>query len=414
MTENAITSLSGHQVLHLNSWHFVLIAVLFVLALRCARSPAARKASLLVLSAYFLFFFLPNWYSAVTLAGVWAATYLLGEIRAATGARFPSWVMLALWILMWTFLFMARDGGFLADVNLFHYYPVYLIGISYIVFRCMHYIVDAEFIERRNPITLLNYLFFFPTYLSGPIERYERFEAFQSSPSSSRVDVLSACHRIADGAIKKYILADYLITFSLLAKRPESQWPVPLLWVGFLLVWWVVYLDFSGYCDIVIGICKLAGFDLTENFDRPFLARNVGEFWKRWNITMTDFVRTYIFSPIAHLIIRRTAKNTQFLCITALWFGTMLLIGVWHETSWGLAMFGVIHGSALALRQFFRQYAFPRFSDGLRTWLDCSPYAINGCRVAMYLLNCTACLFFAVPSVAGATSILKAMFGLGY
>ena len=166
--------------------------------------------------------------------------------------------------------------------------------------------------------------------------------------------------------MKKYVLADNLMAWGLLVDPPVVGLARPLLWLSVLALSLLLYLDFSGYCDIVIGVAALMGFRLMENFDRPFLATNLQDFWNRWHISLTSIVKDYVFTPLYHYSAGHFRPRWQFASAMAVYFFSMMLIALWHGTTWGFFVFGVLHGSMLVWLQLFRRFIYPRFGVALR------------------------------------------------
>ena len=137
-----------------------------------------RKPALTCLNFYFLSLLVRAAYPLGVLFGLLAATYVLGELKVRCGSRVPQAVWTLAVVALWSFLFLAKDSLLLGPANPFYAHPLQLVGISYLVFRCIHYLSDVECLEGRHPLTFLNYAIFFPTLLAGPIERYERFQPF--------------------------------------------------------------------------------------------------------------------------------------------------------------------------------------------------------------------------------------------
>ncbi|MBN1943459.1 MAG: MBOAT family protein [Phycisphaerae bacterium] len=295
-------------------------------------------------------------------------TYGIGEIRFRWETKLPGWVPFLLTVFCWGFLILAKNPNLVSPVNVFRLYPIRIVGISYMVFRCMHYMLDAAMIEKRRMGTLLNYVVFFPTLLAGPIERYENFQAYyEQDKLLDPESVLPALHRIANGVIKKFLIADTLASLQLC--RPDRS--AELLWIGMFLQLAILYWDFSGYCDIVIGLSRLFRMKLCENFNKPWLARNVQEFWERWHISLTSLIRDYCFNPISVMIVRRVKPARQFPLIVLAYFFTMMLIAFWHGTTMGFFWFGLIHGTMLVLSQCTKHYILPRLGASARTkWMD--------------------------------------------
>lgn len=348
---------TGTQGVSLNSWHFLLIAFVAIACCRLVPSVPLRQACLLSLNAYFLSFFLPGPSAAIVLGVFLVATYGVAKLKLWYGQSWPAAMTVAFVVAFWAFLFLIKDPQLLVAVNPFSHFPLYLVGISYIVFRAVSYVIDVETFQNRSVINFLNYMLFFPTLLAGPIERYDRFERNEreSLPSDAGT-VLAALHRIANGFIKKFVIADNLAALGIFSQPTDAAMALPLVWLGVLLQLALIYLDFSGYCDIVIGVAALMGIRIAENFNRPYLATNVQEFWNRWHMTLTLFIRDYVFMPLSKSVVRTIRPCWQLYVLSVIYLITMMLIALWHGTTMGFFIFGLIHGIALVWIQVQRKW----------------------------------------------------------
>ena len=339
--------------LGLNSWVFALLGLLAVLAGR-GLPRIGRRAALLLLDALFIAFFIHGWLDLAVLAGFVLLTWGIGRWRAVDPARVTTAAIGAVMVGLWTFLFLVRDPDLLGVANPFHHAPVRIIGISYLVFRSISWINEADLVEERGLLAYLHYLLFFPTLLSGPIERWRAFSKMDEEPPKPLSEtLLPGLHRITTGLLMKFVLADNL--WPLCLAGLESDSPTSVLWAGVMLQYPLLFLDFAGYCHVAIGLATVIGFPIVENFNRPFKSRNVAEFWERWHISLSTMVRDYVFTPFAKLVLLRSPKAWQFVGLTAVYFGSTVLIGVWHDTTIGFAVFGVLHGGALVVLQIKRK-----------------------------------------------------------
>ena len=269
-------SASLATILPINSFSFALLALAGILGCRLAPRLSVRQVVLCVLNVYFLHYFLHTLYETLLLAGFLLTVFAAGRSKQKYPRLWPAPVVAAAMVALWVFLFLVKDPALVPAVNPFSYYPVKLIGISYIVFRCISYLMEVDLTQRSSLLDFFNYVVFFPTFIAGPIERYSRFTSAGLPPVTAwREQFYPALNRILNGLIKKFVLADNLMVFGIFALSQEGSFSLWLLWLGALLMLFLIYLDFSGYCDIVIGLAKLMGFQITENFNRPFAARNV-------------------------------------------------------------------------------------------------------------------------------------------
>jgi D-alanyl-lipoteichoic acid acyltransferase DltB (MBOAT superfamily) len=385
------------QGLTFNSFHFLVFCVLGVTVVRLLGGSRLKKWAILALNVYFLAQVVTGPAPFIFLAGLLLLTYLLGELRVRCPHRVPRSVLPAAVLLLWALLFAVKDPLFAVAANPFHYYQVLFIGFSYIVFRCIQYVMDVETFESRSLVTLVNFVVFFPTLFAGPLERYEVFQQFQDGPGAAEdTSVLWGLHRIASGLVKKYVLADNLMVFGFFSMPLDRPWPAGMLWIGVLSQLALLYLDFSGYCDIAAGLCRLMGLPLVENFNRPWLARDIQDFWNRWNISLSNFFRDYFFSPLSHLIIYHARRQYQFYLMTLIYFATMVLIALWHGLTAGFLAFGVLHGLALVAFQAGKRLR----AAGWSWWPPAAPDSALGTALARGALYCFVS-FSLVPGYCG-------------
>jgi len=218
------------------------------------------------------------------------------------------------------------------------------IGISFYTFKSLSYVIDI-YLETMKPTNSFRdfslFVFFFPNILAGPIDRASKFlPQVQRDYNITRRDIAMGLMLIMMGLVKKIMIADYIsLNFV------DRVFEVPLRFTGvenLLAVYGYtlqLYADFSGYSDIAIGISLLLGFKLMENFNYPFKAKSIADFWRRWHISLSSWLLDYVFRPLQiNLRNWRTAGNIASLIIT------FVLIGFWHGVSWAFVIWGLMHG----------------------------------------------------------------------
>jgi D-alanyl-lipoteichoic acid acyltransferase DltB (MBOAT superfamily) len=223
------------------------------------------------------------------------------------------------------------------------------IGISFFTFHAISYVVDLGRGTIRRPMSLLDFLLymaFFPHLVAGPIVRAAEFApqiAWKLDPR--RINAAPAFRLIAAGLFKKVVIstfvADQIVDPVFRAPTQHSAWEV--LW-GILGYAVQIYADFSGYTDIAIGCALLLGFRFPQNFDAPYIARSVQDFWRRWHMTLSRWLRDYLYIPLGGN--RKGVTRTYFNLMM-----TMLLGGLWHGADWKFVVWGSIHGGALAVER---------------------------------------------------------------
>lgn len=242
-------------------------------------------------------------------------------------------------------------GGFGGDSNLLALRIILPIGISFYTFQAISYVMDV-YRERMLPAKFIDFavlLTFFPHLVAGPIVRPSEFIPQLQSPRSPRDIPLSpALVLIAAGLIKKVVIADQLGRLSVDqvfgAPSAYSSWDILIAILAFGVQ---IYCDFSGYTDMAIGIAMLLGFRFPQNFDRPYRAASLQDFWRRWHMTLSRFLRDYLYVGLGgnQKGERRTAINL---------IATMTIGGFWHGASITFIVWGLLHGIGLAVERYLR------------------------------------------------------------
>lgn len=238
-------------------------------------------------------------------------------------------------------------------------------GLSFYTFANLSYIIDVKkgvLLPEPSLKNYLTYITFFPIVQMGPIERAkDLLPQLSKRFSLSREDVAEGYFLILSGAIKKMVIGDYvnLHLVSQVFSSPERYTGMENLAaiLGYSLV---IYCDFSGYTDMARGIARWMGFDIKVNFNFPYRSENIGEFWRRWHISLSSWLRDYIFLPVAFRLSRFTKKEYLFsrnylrtdiviFNLTALI--TFTICGLWHGIGWNFLLWGLLHGIALGVQK---------------------------------------------------------------
>jgi len=247
-----------------------------------------------------------------------------------------------------------------------------VVGLSYVLFRVLQVMIDVY--DRNIPkkislVDYFNFVCFFPCFLSGPIQRYQDFYLQQQKlPSAgiSRDDVFKAFSRIVNGYIKVVFLASiFENTFS--SQYLEFNYALGKIhghgigilsgWFAFALFWFLfkLYMNFSGYMDIVIGLGKLFCFNLPENFNQPFTSKNFLDFWGRWHITLAEWFKFYVFNPVSKAIMYRFDSPAAIPYVgVAAYFITFFIMGIWHGTTLIFVVYGLFLGFGVAVNKLYQ------------------------------------------------------------
>ncbi|MGH3665427.1 MAG: MBOAT family O-acyltransferase [Egibacteraceae bacterium] len=272
------------------------------------------------------------------------------------------------------------------------------VGISFFTFQAISYVVDVyrRHIDPATPIDFAVYLAFFPHLVAGPIVRATEFVPQLCRPRDPRrVDGARAFTLIAGGLFKKVVVANLLATTLVdpVFASPASHSSAEILAAiyGYAVQ---IYADFSGYTDIAIGCALLLGFQFPQNFDRPYTAVSLQDFWRRWHMTLSRWLRDYLYIPLGgseagagdtRVAARRTERNLLL---------TMVLGGLWHGAAWTFVVWGVLHGLGLMLGR--RRAADPKR-------LRATPWVA---RLLTFHVVCLAWVFFRADSLAAAGTLL--------
>lgn len=240
--------------------------------------------------------------------------------------------------------------------------PMYLrvFGLSYIVFRQIDYLFyEGEY--NHSLFLYLSYLLSFYSIVAGPIQRYEAFSKTLLEPSDDldNSSVLNQINRIVNGYLKVFLISALLHNYadSLFLKIPSN----PLLILPFAFVNMAyIYFNFSGYCDVVIAFARLANFELPENFNKPYLAHDINDFWNRQHISLTQWITDYIFVPLSYKLmsIKIMSFNTaQYITF----FITFLIAGLWHGTNLNYLVYGLLQGLGVCLVKAYNDFLKKKF-----------------------------------------------------
>jgi alginate O-acetyltransferase complex protein AlgI len=289
------------------------------------------------------------------------------------------------------------------------------LGFSYVSFRMISTLRDRQSgkLPALSLREYLTYLLFFPAYTAGPIDRPERFiKDYRVLPRLDAARLVEGGSRIVIGIFKKFVIADSLAIFSLDASRAAEAPSAGALWLLLYAYTLRIYFDFSGYSDIAIGIGILFGIKLPENFDRPYLKDNLTAFWQSWHITLSNWVRFYVFTPLSRFLLTRPRKPSPTMIVLITQIVTMVVIGLWHGITLNFVIWGLWHGIGLFVHKLFtdRTRAFyqglkdrPREAHAL-SWL--------GMLITFHYVA-LGWLWFALPDPALSFNVLRRLFGGG-
>jgi D-alanyl-lipoteichoic acid acyltransferase DltB (MBOAT superfamily) len=252
------------------------------------------------------------------------------------------------------FNFFSENIADFASLVHWNYSPYLLqivlpLGLSFHVFQSLGYVIEVykkRFSPEKNYITYALYVMFFPQLVAGPIERAQHLLPQLATVNEfNYLNARRGLERMLWGLFKKVVIADQIAQMinPFYSTVPTDTWL--LIAVAFLFSF-QIYADFSGYSDIAIGSAMMLGYNLTENFNRPFSSKSFAEFWRRWHISLSNWLRDYLYYPLS-LSFKNVSKFKLYFSL----FITFVIIGLWHGANWTYVMFGVIHGFYMVIER---------------------------------------------------------------
>jgi alginate O-acetyltransferase complex protein AlgI len=352
------------------SFQFVLFGLAVAAISNLSRSSGWTMAVLLVASLIFIGLLTPDPLLLLPLAAFLLLGYAGLQILANGWSRarpslLASVVFVYIWLKKYTFLPHA----------IFLDFPYFTLGLSYIFFRVLHLLIETN--DKNPKVSFSRYLVYclnFTTFVSGPIQKYDDFvDQFARTQIYLTARVTATqIERLIRGFFKVNVVALILNVFQtdaadqlMLAIPPQQKFlfavELAIIYPAFL------YANFSGYIDIVIAIARLLNLRLPENFDRPFSASSFLDFWNRWHITLSSWLKTYVYNPLLLALMRRNSSRAlePFLGASC-FFVTFFLVGIWHGRTSEFVMFGLLQGGGVAVNKLW-QVALS-YSFGLKAY----------------------------------------------
>lgn len=365
-----------------------------VLLTKLIRNVKLQNILLVVLSLLFYAWSNPIYVVLLILSILWNY-FTAFELEAQNDEKTKKILLIVSVVVNLFILGFYKYTGFLMDIlhiqsDLKIALPV---GLSFFTFSELSYIFDVyngKSKPQKNIILFTLYVSFFGKISMGPIVSYHEMEDQLRNRTLSKAQYASGMVLISKGLIKKVLLADQLSYVYSILQNNTSTLGVWLLAISYMLQ---IYFDFSGYSDMAIGLSKFFGFDFKPNFDHPYTATSVQDFWRKWHISLSQWFRDYVYIPLGG---NRVDKNTYIRNIFIVWFCT----GLWHGANWTFILWGLYYGCPLLLEKFF-----------LREKLEKLPKPIS--HIYTLLVVLIGWVFFMSPNITTAFSTLGKMIGIG-
>jgi alginate O-acetyltransferase complex protein AlgI len=388
------------------SWAFLVFLALVLLGLRLAPNRTVRQALLLLASCYFYAYWDPR-YLLLLLTPSAIDYFAALKIEESDEPRIRKrWLLFSLITnlgLLGYFKyadFFVQQFSVLLGVEGRHLDILLPVGISFYTFKTMSYVIDVYRRDMRASRSLWRYAMFvtyFPELVAGPIVRASVFLPQMTRslhPSWPRAWV--GAQAILLGFTKKLVVADRLAPFADSVFAAPANFSSATVLSAVVAYSLQIYCDFSGYSDIAIGVSRIIGYDLPENFNMPYAATSITEFWRRWHMTLSQWLRDYLYIPLGG---NRAGKWRTYLNL----FLTMLLGGLWHGASWTFVFWGFLHGLGLAVHK----VRLDRIKEGRGRPL----HPVVGWLLT-YAFVCIAWVFFRAPDFSTALVIVRKLLWL--
>ncbi len=359
--------------------------------------PGIRAKNALLLPASLIFYAAGEPVYVLLLLVSIAMNYGFG--RLVTGKRSKLWLTLSVLLNLGMLGVYKYTDFLLGSVNSLFGTAIPLpgirlpIGISFFTFQALSYVVDVcrdRSLCQKSIFKLALYISFFPQLIAGPIVQYGDIAAELTERRITLDDVAQGLRRFLFGLGKKLLLANTLgrVADAVFAMDGGSALSA---WAGLLCYCLQIYYDFSGYSDMAIGLGRMFGFHFLENFNKPYTAKTVQEFWRRWHISLSSWFRSYVYIPLGG---NRKGKLRTYLNQYVVFF----LTGLWHGASWNFVIWGLIHGTAMTIEK------ATDAKKHLPGWL---------LRIWTLALVALAFVFFRAETFEGALLYFGALFGSG-
>jgi len=269
------------------------------------------------------------------------------------------------------------------------------IGISFFTFTSITYSVDVyrgRHEALKNPLDYLLYIMMFPHLLAGPIIRFEFIANQIRQREDTWSNILYGFYRFIMGLAKKVLIADVLaLEVDRILGLSIPGLDTATAWIAIVAYTFQLYFDFSGYSDMAIGLARMIGFRFPENFDNPYISGSVTEFWRRWHMTFSSFMRHYLYYPLGG-----NRVTTQRRLYFNLWL-VFLVSGLWHGASWNFVLYGAFHGFFMVLERLFLSKIYARIGKLI-------PIAFT------FLVIVLSRVFFRIEDLPDAMGFMKVLF----
>ncbi len=324
----------------------ITLAIYYIVPKKCK--------NLVLLIASFIFYFFGEPTYVILMAFSIAITYIFGILIDKYKKYRKLFLIIAISISLGLLVYFKYANFIIQNINLWlknqidFIYVALPIGISFYTFQMLSYLVDVyrgDVKVQKNILKLATYVSLFPQLIAGPIVRYKSIEDQLENRTHTMQKFALGVRRFIIGLSKKVLIANCLgeLANTFLASKEMS---ILYYWLYGISAMLQIYFDFSGYSDMAIGLGKMFGFEFLENFNYPYIAKSITDFWRRWHISLSSWFRDYVYIPLGG---NRTTKIKWLRNIMIVW----LLTGLWHGAAWNFIIWGLYFGILLIIEKLF-------------------------------------------------------------
>lgn len=331
---------------------------------------------------------------------LWGLGHKIDKYRGKPASRL--FLILSLIVGLGTLGFFKYADFFLININALFHSDLPLIrvalpiGISFYTFQILSYSIDLYWGKtevQKNPLDFATYVVLFPQLIAGPIVRYVDIAAELKKREHTIARFSFGARRFVIGLAKKVLVSNLLGELvELTRQNPELS--ILGAWLYIVAFTLHIYFDFSGYSDMAIGLGHIFGFKFFENFNYPYIAKSITDFWRRWHMSLSSWFRDYVYIPLGG---NRTNTSRFIFNIIIVW----LLTGFWHGAAWNFIVWGLYYGILLLIEKFFIGKLVDKLPGGLQ-------------HIYVMLIVMVGWVFFDAQSLSAAGETLSIMFGFGY
>jgi D-alanyl-lipoteichoic acid acyltransferase DltB (MBOAT superfamily) len=357
---------------------FLPLVVLVAMLLRRAAGPKTAQAAVLIASLVFYSWFKPAnlpYLLGSLLVNWWLSGAMDRQQREDAQPRRKRLLQLGLALNICFLCTFKYVNFFLSSISFllprgFHFPELeFPLGISFFTLAQIMYLVDTYegLLPAMGLFDYATFVSFFPYVISGPIPKSKRiqhqFADFGGKPGQELELFTRGLYLFVMGLSKKVLLADGFAKLANVGFAPGASLSALEAWAFAIAYCMQMYFDFSGYSDMAIGSALMLGIEIPRNFDAPLRALSISEFWQRWHISLSQFITTYLYTPLLKSMRRRKLFQSVLVTSAIAIFFAMCIAGLWHGPAWTFVVYGVIHGAALACNQFWHKKNMPHIPE---------------------------------------------------